>query len=264
MRTLLALFLFAVNAFGQSNSGELRLKIVDPAGLGLRSFVEITSDANQFRQRFVTDEAGYLIARNLPFGIYSLRVTRHGFATHSSTFEVRSAIAVVLRVMLAVATSETSVDVTDSSTLIDPHRTGTANRIGSDVIEHRSTVIAGRSVIDLVDSQPGWVIESNGVLHPRGSEYQTQYVIDGVPLTDNRSPSFAPEIEADVPSESSVSSSIGRLPIMCFRVSPSRNSITMNDRPLCRPISCITQILGWLRAEAACASRWKRAKACES
>src|ERR1700730_4182127 len=197
MRTLLALFLFAVNAFGQSNSGELRLKIVDPAGLGLRSFVEITSDANQFRQRFVTDEAGYLIARNLPFGIYSLRVTRHGFATHSSTFEVRSAIAVVLRVMLAVATSETSVDVTDSSTLIDPHRTGTANRIGSDVIEHRSTVIAGRSVIDLVDSQPGWVIESNGVLHPRGSEYQTQYVIDGVPLTDNRSPSFAPEIEAD-------------------------------------------------------------------
>jgi outer membrane cobalamin receptor len=48
-----------------------------------------------------------------------------------------------------------------------------------------------------VNSQPGWLLESNGVLHPRGSEYQTQYVVDGVPLTDNRSPSFAPEIEAD-------------------------------------------------------------------
>jgi hypothetical protein len=34
-------------------------------------------------------------------------------------------------------------------------------------------------------------------LHPRGSEYQTQFVVDGVPLTDNRSPSFGPEIEAD-------------------------------------------------------------------
>ena len=35
------------------------------------------------------------------------------------------------------------------------------------------------------------------MLHPRGSEYQTQYVVDGIPLTDNRSPSFAPEIEAN-------------------------------------------------------------------
>ncbi|MBV9887034.1 MAG: TonB-dependent receptor, partial [Acidobacteria bacterium] len=34
-------------------------------------------------------------------------------------------------------------------------------------------------------------------LHPRGSEYQTQIVVDGIPLQDNRSPSFGPEIEAD-------------------------------------------------------------------
>ena len=50
---------------------------------------------------------------------------------------------------------------------------------------------------DLVNSQPGWLYEGNAVLHPRGSEYQTQFVVDGVPLTDNRSPSFGPEIEAD-------------------------------------------------------------------
>jgi hypothetical protein len=48
-----------------------------------------------------------------------------------------------------------------------------------------------------VNSQPGWLYEGNAVLHPRGSEYQTQFVVDGVPLTDNRSPSFGPEIEAD-------------------------------------------------------------------
>ena len=69
--------------------------------------------------------------------------------------------------------------------------------LGVDTLEHRSTSLPGRSIIDLVNSQPGWLLESNGVLHPRGSEYQTQYVVDGVPLTDNRSPSFAPEIEAD-------------------------------------------------------------------
>jgi hypothetical protein len=48
-----------------------------------------------------------------------------------------------------------------------------------------------------VNTQPGWLYEGNAVLHPRGSEYQTQFVVDGIPLTDNRSPSFGPEIEAD-------------------------------------------------------------------
>ena len=69
--------------------------------------------------------------------------------------------------------------------------------IGSKQIEDRVQSLPGRSVQDLVVTQPGWLYEGNAVLHPRGSEYQTQFVIDGLPLTDNRSPSFGPEIEAD-------------------------------------------------------------------
>ena len=48
-----------------------------------------------------------------------------------------------------------------------------------------------------MNSQPGWLYEGNAVLHPRGSEYQTQMVVDGIPLTDNRSPGHGSEIEAD-------------------------------------------------------------------
>ncbi len=48
-----------------------------------------------------------------------------------------------------------------------------------------------------MNSEPGWLYEGNAVLHPRGSEYQTQFVVDGIPLTDNRSLDFGPEIEAD-------------------------------------------------------------------
>ncbi|MGB0066058.1 MAG: TonB-dependent receptor, partial [Terracidiphilus sp.] len=57
--------------------------------------------------------------------------------------------------------------------------------------------IPGRAIQDLVNSEPGWLYEGNAVLHPRGSEYQTQFVIDGIPLTDNRSPGFGPSIEAN-------------------------------------------------------------------
>ena len=183
--------------FGQSNSGGLRLKVVDPAGLGLQTSVELISESNHFQQTYVTDEGGMLVARNLPFGVYHVGVKRSGFAFYATNIEVRSAIAAELRVQLSVAATQTAVNVSDSDTLVDPHRTGTVNRVDKDMLEHRSTALPGRSVIDLVNSQPGWLLESNGVLHPRGSEYQTQYVVDGIPLTDNRSPSFAPEIEAD-------------------------------------------------------------------
>ncbi len=89
------------------------------------------------------------------------------------------------------------MDVTAEATLLDPSRTASSNRIDLQAISGRDTSLPGRSLPDLVNSQPGWVNEGTAVLHPRGSEYQVQFVVDGVPLTDSRSPSSGPEIEAD-------------------------------------------------------------------
>jgi hypothetical protein len=81
--------------------------------------------------------------------------------------------------------------------LVESNLAGSVNRIGTDSIQDRVSSVPGRDLQDLVNSQPGWLYEGNAVLHPRGSECQTQFVVDGIPLTDNRSPSFGPEIEAD-------------------------------------------------------------------
>ncbi len=124
MKRYLFVFLVAIQLFGQSNSGGLRLKVVDPAGLGLRSSVSLVSEANQFRQTYSTDDAGNLAARNLPFGIYRLEIKRPGFAVSSKVVEVRSAIPADVRIQLSVAPAQTAVDVSDSDTLVDPHRTG--------------------------------------------------------------------------------------------------------------------------------------------
>ena len=89
------------------------------------------------------------------------------------------------------------VTVIAPNPLIDAVEPGSVSQIGTEFIQNRLSSIPGRDLQDLVNSQPGWVYEGNAVLHPRGSEYQTQFVVDGIPLTDNRSPSFGPEIEAD-------------------------------------------------------------------
>ena len=183
--------------FAPSNTGELRVTVNDVTGLPVQSAVELVSQANQVRRALQTDEQGKLVARQLPFGTYQILVSREGFAVFSGLVEIQSATPTPYAVTLGLATLQSQVSVSANETLVDSRQTATMNRIGRDSIESRVLALPGRSLPNLVSTQPGWLLEANGVLHPRGSEYQTQYVVDGLPLSDNRSPSFAPEIEAD-------------------------------------------------------------------
>src|SRR5580704_532039 len=198
MKRLVTLFfLFALPVFSQSNSGELRLKVTDPSGLGVKTTVHLTSEANNYRNTLTTSDQGTLHVQRLPYGIYRLELTQSGFAAVSETLQIRSSLVTDYKIQLQLPTVNQSVTVTDNDTLIDPDQAGAVNQIGPDLIQNRLTSLPGRSIQDLVNTQPGWLYEGNAVLHPRGSEYQTQFVVDGIPLTDNRSPSFGPGIEAD-------------------------------------------------------------------
>ncbi len=197
MNRIFVVFLLVAPLLAQSNIGELRLKVTDPAGLGVQSSVELVSEANHYRQTFLTDGTGDLLVKRLPFGIYNLEVRHATFTPASQSIEIRSAAPTSHLIKLGLPPIQTTIEVKANDTLIDPHRVGTINQVGSETIADRVTSLPGRSVQDLVNSQPGWLYEGNAVLHPRGSEYQTQFVLDGIPLTDNRSPGYGPEIEAD-------------------------------------------------------------------
>jgi hypothetical protein len=179
------------------NTGELRLKVIDSTGIGIKATVALSSEANQYFSEFTTDADGTAEIKTLPYGVYQLNVEKEGFSSISKTLEIRSAIPVERTLQLAIAPINTVVQVSGAGTLIDPNLPSSIMQIGSTQIVDRVDSLPGRSVQDLVNSQPGWLYEGNAVLHPRGSEYQTQLVVDGIPLTDNRSPGFGPEIEAD-------------------------------------------------------------------
>jgi hypothetical protein len=193
---LLPLF-WAFPLLAQSNSGELRLKVTDPSGFGVRTTVQIVCEANQYRNTLTTADQGSLSVQRMPYGLYQVEIRQPGFAAVSESIEIRSSIPTERTIQLKLPSVNESVTVQAELTLLDPERAGTVNEIGSDTIAHRLTALPGRAIQDLVNTQPGWLFEGNAVLHPRGSEYQTQFVVDGIPLTDNRSPSFGPEIGAD-------------------------------------------------------------------
>jgi hypothetical protein len=181
----------------QTNTGELRLKVTDPSGAGVKTTVQIVSEANQYRQALTTSDEGSLTVQHLPYGTYQVQIRQPGFAGFSETIEICSSIPTERTIQLTLTPVSQTVSVSAASTLMNPDQAGYVNQVGSDTMQDRLISLPGRGMQDLVNSQPGWIYEGNAVLHPRESEYQTQFVVDGIPLTDNRSPGFGPVIEAE-------------------------------------------------------------------
>ena len=173
------------------------MRVTDPSGRGIRTTVQLLSEANQYQSNLQTDDQGNLSVHRLPYGHYELNVAQAGFTPVVEKLMIHSSLPTARLLQLKISSVTQSVTVNAAETLIDPDHAGSVNQIGSDQLQHRLSSIPGRGLQDLVNSQPGWLYEGNAVLHPRGSEYQTQFVLDGIPLTDNRSPSFGPELEAE-------------------------------------------------------------------
>jgi hypothetical protein len=196
-RLLFFLLLSALPLYSQVDAGELRLRVSAPSGVPVKSVVELVCAGNGFHKSLETDDSGAVSVKGIPYGVYQVQVEQPGFAPFSGSVEIRSALPVEEVVHLSLASLITNVTVVGDGTLIDPNRPGSVMQIGTPQIEQRVSSLPGRSVQDLVNSQPGWLYEGNAVLHPRGSESQVQFVLDGIPLTDNRSPGEGPEIEAE-------------------------------------------------------------------
>jgi hypothetical protein len=196
-RFLALLSLIALPLLSQTNSGELRLQVSDPSGRGAKATIQISSAANQYRATLTTTDKGILRVERLPYGIYQLHIERSGFSPQTRSIEIRSSLPLTYKLELRLLSVTQSVTVAAADTLTDPDQAGSVSQIGTGFIQNRLGSVPGRDLQDLVNSQPGWLYEGNAVLHPRGAEYQTQFVVDGIPLTDSRSPSFGPEIEAD-------------------------------------------------------------------
>ncbi len=196
---LLGLVLLAVGTpiRAQRLRGELHLDVHDPKGATLAARGELLSEGNGFQRTFEIPTDGHYVFQDLPFGVYRLNLTAEGFVTWSEVVEVHSEVPVKLGITLGVAPVTTQVQVTDELTLVDPTRTSTLFTIGQQSIREQLSVQSGRDLFDLVNENPGWLYEGNGVLHPRGSEYDVQFVVDGQPLTQNRSPAFAPDMDSD-------------------------------------------------------------------
>src|SRR6202795_1883619 len=193
----LLLLMLSLPLRAQDRSGELRLVVTDSDGAALAAHGLLVSRATHFELAFDIASNGEYSAKELPLGTYHLTLEHAGFAAYNALVEIRSQLPQKISIALSVAPVAQTVAVTDSDTLLDVTNPGNIYQLGAPALRDWAATAPGRQAIDVVQSQPGWVLEANGVLHPRGSEYDTQYVVDGLPVFNNRSPAFSPSGDLD-------------------------------------------------------------------
>ena len=178
---LIAIVLFCSNvAIAQVMQGEIRIVVHDPDELAVPAEVELTGRNPRFEAKAQAGPEGRARLLRVPLGVYRLTVRQSGFAEFSTTVEVRSAVPREIVVTLEVAGGATAITVTDSAPLLDITQPAAVMRVGRKQLGEIAGTTLGRSTVDVVTTLPGWLLEANAVLHPRGSEYGTQYVVDGI------------------------------------------------------------------------------------
>jgi hypothetical protein len=192
------ILLAVASAFAQQQRGTIDLQVQDPNGGPLVATVQLSSAVNQVSRTFETGQDGKYQATNLPFGVYQVSVSKEGFNSAQKVVEVHSAVPIEVSITLPLATVTSSVRVSATpTTLIDTESVQSSVLVGSKNLQMQIPAQLGHGITNaVVHQEPGWIYEANGVLHPRGSEYDVLYVVDGIPITENLSSAFAPPISS--------------------------------------------------------------------
>ncbi|HEY6122086.1 MAG TPA: TonB-dependent receptor, partial [Pyrinomonadaceae bacterium] len=189
----LTLFVMAVSSYSQSNVGVIRGRVTDQNGAGIQGVtVRLDNAIAKYEQIGHTDSGGTFQLIDVPFNRYLLTVEAVGFATTTDELVVRSNLVQQLDVKLSVNLVSASVNIaTTANSLLNPNKTTPSVVIDENRIRTFPTSEPSRSTEKLIATAPGWTLDAQGRLHARGIEYQVQYSIDGVPVTDTMASTFA-------------------------------------------------------------------------
>lgn len=187
-------------AWGQA-SASLNGQVFAPDGSAIPGASVVLSNlATGFERVSQANEEGRFSILNIPMQTYDLLVESDGFAQHVEAIGLRSNVPVERDVTLRIATqSETlEVNVNERATLIDMDATGSRAELHLNVIEKLPLPPGSRGLEAILLTMPGFAANANGAIHPRGAHNQMTYVIDGMPISDQFTGSFATSIDASL------------------------------------------------------------------
>jgi hypothetical protein len=186
---IVLLAFLASPAFAQ-NVGTITGSVKDQQGLAIPgATISLVNRISQANQSAVTDEQGRFTLNNIPYGTYVLNVSLAGFTPVEQVTEIRSTVPVAREIQLKLGGVQETVNVS-ADALLETSSTGSHVDLGASLIDQLPTATPSKQLSAMLLSAPGFIPSQNGRIHVRGSHGQIQYVVDGVPLTDEYSEAF--------------------------------------------------------------------------
>jgi Carboxypeptidase regulatory-like domain len=189
--------LLAAPLFAQSlgNTGTIEGTVVDPSGAAVASAAVMLHNAvTGYTQSTTSSTTGTFRLGNLPPNRYHVEVNVPGFSEFSQEVEIRNAVPVQVKVMLAVASETTSVTVEGAAEAleVDPSAHVDTDR---SLIEKLPVGGAGSGLSQAITYSTGGVAaDANGFFHPVGDHAQVSFMIDGQPISDQQSKVFSTQL----------------------------------------------------------------------
>src|SRR5581483_2670967 len=178
------------------NAGTIEGVVVDPTGASVpQAQVTVHNPVTGYSQAAVTGSDGSFRLTNLPPNPYHLEVTASGFAATSEDVAIRSSLPVRLKITLTVSGGSTTVNVEGSGAdllEIDPSAHVDVER-GS-ILKMPVEVPACGLSQAITYSTGGVAADANGLYHPLGDHFQSSFMIDGQPITDQQSKIYSTQI----------------------------------------------------------------------
>ena len=184
--------LFGLSAVASAqNIGTVSGVVTDAQGLAVPGVsVTLENRVSRTNQDTVTDADGKYTLANIPFGIYVLSATLQGFAPAQQVLDVHSTVAIAADLQLRVGSVNEVVEVS-ADALLETSSTGSHVDLGANLIDRLPSATPSKQLSAMLLSAPGFIPSQNGRIHVRGSHGQIQYVVDGVPMTDEYTEAFA-------------------------------------------------------------------------
>ena len=182
----------------QTRIGTIQGTVKDPNGaLVPNATVTVSQPVTGYKQTVTTDAQGTFRIVNVPFNTYKVHAEASAFQPAEQNIDLESAVPLNVELTLSLETATANVTVTaDSASMVESDRTSSDTDISQNLLERLVGAAPSRAIENIVASTPGFVTDDNGRMHPRGSESQVQYVVDGVPIIDNTSAIFSTSIDA--------------------------------------------------------------------
>ena len=190
--TLVVVALIAMCALASAqNVGTVTGVIRDSQGLPVPgASVNLLNRVSQTSQDAVSDGEGKFVLANIPFGIYVITASLQGFTPAQQVLDVHSTVAMTADLQMKVGGVNEVVQVS-ADALLETSSTGSHVDLGANLIDQLPSATPSKQLSAMLLSAPGFIPSQNGRIHVRGSHGQIQYVVDGVPMTDEYTEAFA-------------------------------------------------------------------------